>query len=73
MDNVAAMIVKVFVFMAALCLCMADEVDKWPESVVPYTISGGLIGKIVANIKKAVEEFNRFTCVKFIQRTTEKN
>ena len=46
----------------------------WRDKKVPYVIAQELINSwYKPTITKAFEEFHRYTCVRFVPRTTEKN
>ncbi|XP_020905649.1 zinc metalloproteinase nas-14 isoform X2 [Exaiptasia diaphana] len=44
----------------------------WPKRIVPYEISSGMEA-YVDNILEAIKEFHRHTCIRFVQKTNERN
>jgi len=44
----------------------------WPNGRVPFTY-GNLSPKFRRNVDKAVEEYNRKTCIRFVRRTNERS
>lgn len=56
---------------------------KWPNGVIPYVMSEsvknkilnklGLMGPSEKALRKAMDEWEKKTCIRFVERTTEKN
>ncbi|MBD1557127.1 hypothetical protein HC752_09260 [Vibrio sp. S9_S30] len=47
--------------------------EKWPNGVVPYTISSSLPAKDVAGIKEAMRSIESVSKVRFVERTNQKH
>ncbi|XP_078369548.1 zinc metalloproteinase nas-4-like [Oculina patagonica] len=50
---------------------VSDMVKRWPDGVVPYTLDSSLNKEALKAIRKAIREFHKRTCVKFVPRTEE--
>ncbi|XP_068719793.1 hatching enzyme 1.2-like [Montipora capricornis] len=50
---------------------VSDMVKRWPDGVVPFTIDSSIGKEALSAIKKAMHEFHKRTCVKFVPRTDE--
>lgn len=49
-----------------------NPVRHWPDGIVPYQF-GGVSSRVRTAWQQAIEEFNRFTCIKFVRRTYERD
>jgi len=45
---------------------------RWPGAVIPYAIHDNIGPEVRANIPKAIAEYERYTCIRFRRRTSEK-
>lgn len=50
---------------------VSDMVKRWPDGVVPYKLDSSLNKEALKAVRKAIREFHKRTCVKFIPRTDE--
>jgi hypothetical protein len=46
---------------------------RWPNGIVPYVIDSSFNPSMVQYVNQAIQDFNDYTCVKFVKRTTEAN
>jgi len=44
---------------------------RWPNAVVPYVITGSFSSSDLRKIRKAMDDYQARTCIKFVQRTDE--
>lgn len=42
--------------------------EKWPNATVPYLLEDGFTNEDVETIQKAIKQFHKFTCVRFIRK-----
>ncbi|CAG5867410.1 unnamed protein product [Menidia menidia] len=45
----------------------------WPDGIIPYVISGNFSGSQRAIFRQAMRHWEKYTCVTFIERTTEES
>lgn len=45
--------------------------SRWPRGIVPYVIKGTFHKKHVAVIHAAMDEYHKYTCVRFVRRVDE--
>ncbi|XP_061589374.1 bone morphogenetic protein 1-like isoform X2 [Cololabis saira] len=45
----------------------------WPDGIIPYVISGNFTGSQRAIFRQAMRHWEKYTCVTFIERTTEES
>ncbi|XP_020603064.1 zinc metalloproteinase nas-4-like isoform X2 [Orbicella faveolata] len=50
---------------------VSDMVKRWPDGVVPYKLDSSLNKEAFKAIRKAIREFHKRTCVKFVPHTDE--
>jgi len=50
-----------------------DTTKRWPNAVIPYTISGVFNGQERAFIAAAMREYHMKTCIKFMPRTNQRS
>ncbi|XP_065670711.1 blastula protease 10 isoform X3 [Hydra vulgaris] len=52
-----------------------EEAEKmiWSTPVIPYVFHKSAGSKVISAVKQAMEDFQTWTCVKFIKRTKEQN
>ncbi|XP_070574185.1 zinc metalloproteinase nas-13-like [Ptychodera flava] len=46
---------------------------RWPNGIVPYEIDPIYDKESVRRIKNAMEDYHRYTCIRFVQRTSQRN
>uniref|UniRef100_A0A1A9VKK5 Metalloendopeptidase n=1 Tax=Glossina austeni TaxID=7395 RepID=A0A1A9VKK5_GLOAU len=47
--------------------------SRWPNGVVPFEIRGNFNAREMSVIEHALEQFHRYTCVRFVPRTGQDN
>ncbi|XP_022240914.1 zinc metalloproteinase nas-4-like [Limulus polyphemus] len=52
---------------------LRDRRYQWQNKAVPYVLSNSYSSSEVAVIKSAMEEYSKLTCIRFIQRTTQRD
>ncbi|XP_076349512.1 zinc metalloproteinase nas-8-like [Tachypleus tridentatus] len=54
-------------------VALRDRNYQWPNKRVPYVLSKSYGSSNVAVIKSAMEEYAKLTCIRFVQRSTERD
>ncbi|XP_073253971.1 hatching enzyme 1.2-like [Porites lutea] len=52
---------------------VTDMVMRWPDGVVPYVLDANLSKQALVAIRKAMREFRKRSCVKFVPRINEQD
>jgi len=50
---------------------VSDKIKRWPDGVAPYIIDSSVSKEALKAIRKAMHEFHKRTCVKFVPRSNE--
>lgn len=52
---------------------VSDTVKRWPDGVVPYKLDSSLSKDALKAVRKAIREFHKRTCVKFVPYSNEQD
>lgn len=53
---------------------LIDSSYRWPNNVIPYTITPRVFSTVqVLYIRLALQQIERKTCIRFVERTTEED
>jgi len=52
---------------------LVDNDNKWRNGIIPYELHSSLTKKVLSSIKKAVKEFKKYTCIRFVRRKSQKD
>eukprot|EP00795_Rhopilema_esculentum_P015218 gene15218-6421_t len=52
---------------------LVEADHKWPGGIVPYELDSSLPNIILSSIGRAMREYHKFTCIRFVRRTNQKD